>query len=354
MSELDVQVANAIEAKLEELTTSVVERDFPDHPAHYSRFGSDGGKHDLEDTRYHLQYLAQAVRYGSHRLFLEYVEWLRSRLGSMGVGPEVVSGNLQNVNAAILDLLGPQVAERVRPFINGGVELLSGPASGEGSYVKPGAPLADMAQDYLSLLLKGDRREASRLVVGAIESGTPLRDVYIHVFETTQREVGRLWQTNQISLAQEHFCTAATQAVMAQLYPRVFKTEKVGLKAVATCVSGELHELGIRLVSDFLEMDGWTTYYLGADMPMHAVVSEAIERQADVLAISATMSFYLEKVEKLIKAVRSSEGGGGIRIMVGGYPFNLDPDLWLKLGADATAINAEQAATGARLLVGKL
>ena len=43
---------------------------------------------------------------------------------------------------------------------------------------------------------------------------------------------------------------------------------------VATCIGGELHEIGIRMVADFFEMEGWDTYYLGANTPADAVVAE--------------------------------------------------------------------------------
>ena len=63
-------------------------------------------------------------------------------------------------------------------------------------------------------------------------------------------------------MAQEHYCTAATQLIMSQLYPYIFTTGKNGRVLVGTCVSGDLHEIGVRMVSDFFEMEGWDTFYL--------------------------------------------------------------------------------------------
>ena len=88
-----------------------------------------------------------------------------------------------------------------------------------------------------------------------VEQGTPARDIYLQVFQPAQREVGRLGQTNRISVALEHYVTAATQPIMSQLYPRIFSPEKTGRRLIATCVGGELHEIGVRMVADFFEMD---------------------------------------------------------------------------------------------------
>ena len=77
----------------------------------------------------------------------------------------------------------------------------------------------------------------------------------------------RYWQMNRLTVAQEHYCTAATQMIMSQLYPYIFEGERNGRVLVATCVAENLHEIGVRMVTDFFEMDGWDTFYLGANVP---------------------------------------------------------------------------------------
>ena len=69
----------------------------------------------------------------------------------------------------------------------------------------------------------------------------------------------RLWQINKITVAQEHYFTATSKLIMSQLYSRIFASNKNGLKFIAVCVNEELHEVGIRMVSNILELDGWDT-----------------------------------------------------------------------------------------------
>ena len=146
-----------------------------------------------------------------------------------------------------------------------------------------------------------------------------------------------------ISVAQEHYCTAATQLIMSQLYPHIFSVASTGGTLVATCVSGDLHEIGVRMVADFFEMEGWNTYYLGANTPTDEVVGALIERKADILAISATISGHLRAVSALINAVRANEACRHVTILVGGYPFMATSDLWRQIGADGTAPDAQDA-----------
>jgi methanogenic corrinoid protein MtbC1 len=210
-------------------------------------------------------------------------------------------------------------------------------------FIAEGTPLAPLATAYLQALLRGERHIACKLILDAAQSGIAVRDLYLQVFQPTQYEIGRLWQVNQISVAQEHYCTAAAQLIMSQLYPYVFGGEKTRGALVAACVSGELHEVGVRMVSDFFEMDGWRTYYLGANMPMAAVVQAVVQHQADVLAISATITYHARAVESLILAVRRTPECGRVKILVGGYPFKTDPGLWRMIGADGSAPDAPEA-----------
>ncbi|MCA9973676.1 MAG: cobalamin-dependent protein [Anaerolineales bacterium] len=203
--------------------------------------------------------------------------------------------------------------------------------------------LTHLAHAYLDALLQRRRHAANQLIQEAVQQGTPVQEIYLQVFEPVQHEIGRLWQLNQISVAEEHYCTAATQLVMSQLYPHIFTTRKNGWRFTAASIGGELHELGIRMVADFFEMAGWDTVYLGANTPAQAIVETLQAARSHILGISATMMFHITAVAELIRQVRLTPAGRQIRIMVGGYPFNVTPDLWQSVGADGFASNAVEA-----------
>jgi methanogenic corrinoid protein MtbC1 len=223
------------------------------------------------------------------------------------------------------------------------LQALPSPPANAPSYLIDQAPLAPLTRAYLTALLGGERRQASAMILNAVATGVPVKDIYLHVFQRSQYEVGRLWQVHDISVAQEHYCTAATQHIMSQLYPYIFATAATGGTLVATCVSGDLHEIGVRMVADFFEMEGWNTYYLGANTPADGVIGALIDRKADVLGISATITAHLRSVSALINAVRSNAACRNVIILVGGYPFLATPDLWQRVGADGTAADAQAA-----------
>ena len=94
------------------------------------------------------------------------------------------------------------------------------------------------ANKYLKHLLEGDNHSARQLIFNEVEGGFPVKRIYMEVFQWSQRELGYLWETNQINVADEHFGSATTQSIMAQLYPYIATTSQNDKKAIITCVSG--------------------------------------------------------------------------------------------------------------------
>lgn len=200
----------------------------------------------------------------------------------------------------------------------------------------------DLARAYREAVLAGRRNDATTLISDAVQAGVPVREIYLEVFQPVQRELGTLWEQNRITVAQEHLATAITQLCMSQLYPQIFSTDRNGLSMIATCVGGELHEIGVRMVADFFEMAGWDTRFYGANTPTDSILAAIHEVRPDTLAVSTSMPYNLTSVVDLISAVRSIDKPVPL-ILVGGRPFNIDPNLWRTVGADLYAADAEMA-----------
>ena len=337
------RAGSAVADARDAIARHLVEEEFLAHPELVHRYGAQGRAKSIEDAGYHLRYLAEALASENAQFFVDYVGWAKIMLAKRGVWAEDFLFHLQCMKDAIPEYVAPDLASEATRIIADALAGFSTLAEDVETFIDPSKPHAALANHYVQSLLRGERQHASRLILESVANGIGVRDIYLYVFQPSQYEIGRLWQTNQISVAQEHYCTAATQLIMSQLYPYIFATEKSGGRLVATCVSGDLHELGVRMVADFFEMAGWDTYFLGANTPITAVVQAVIERKATVLGISATMTYHVRTVAEMIAAVRASPACAGVRILVGGFPFNLDPELWRKVGADGHAPDADAA-----------
>jgi MerR family transcriptional regulator, light-induced transcriptional regulator len=206
-----------------------------------------------------------------------------------------------------------------------------------------GIQFAEIAEAYLEALLAADRITAQHVITGALQDGLSIKNLYLGVFQPVQHEVGRLWLINRVSVTEEHFCTAATQTIMSDLYPQIISSVRLGRTLVAACIGAELHEIGVRMVADFFEMEGWDTYYIGAGISNNQILSALEQRQPEILALSATMTYHVPRVREIISIIREAYPTASPRIMVGGLPFNTSPDLWRSVGADVWAADAEMA-----------
>lgn len=321
-------------------------------PGVWERFGERGRALSVRDMTYHLPFLASAIAADEVRLFVGYIAWARLLLGRLGFDEQATIVMLECLRDAIASELPDGRGAAAAPYVEAALEEMHRPARPVASFLDDdGHPLRPLARLYLDALLRADRAVATRLVLEVVEQGADLRDVFLHVLQDVQREVGRLWYTNQISIAKEHYCTAVTQQVVALLYPRIMATPKVGRKIVVACAAGEIHEVGARMVADFFELGGWDAIYLGRDTPASALADAVREYAPDVLGLSANMAFNFPAVCEGIAAARKADRSQRLQVLAGGYQFNMHPDLWRKAGADAWAPDGLSAVAEAEALV---
>jgi len=208
--------------------------------------------------------------------------------------------------------------------------------------------MAAVYDAYLAAVRRGERRTAFAVVDDASRAGLPLGDIYVHVFQPTLREIGRLWQHNEISVADEHLATAITQAAMARVYSQAMVADaEAAHTLLAACADTERHEVGLRMLCDLLECEGWDARYLGAAVPIESLVAMVREQRPDVVALSTALPAHLPRLRAMVAAVREVDGNGARPplILVGGRPFVEDPGLADTVGADLTAPDAMHAVT---------
>ncbi len=349
---MEAEVTQALKTHYTLLTTRAVELQYQGQANLWQPYGEVGLEKSRRDMGYHLTYLIESLQVQAPTLFMEYLDWVQELFSGLNFPDDVLLVSLRCLQQAIEEL--PDADLQVQPvleLLTQAQERLAQGVHETPSYLTGDRPIDRLARDYLDALLRANRREALNLILNAWRSGVTIKELYRDVFERTQREIGRLWQTNCINVAQEHYCTAATQAIMSQLYPYLFTGEHKERRAITCCVSGELHEIGARMVADYLEMEGWDSYFFGANTPQESLLQSVAELKPQLVAISATMTFHVSRAAELIRALRATKGGEHLPVLVGGYVFNLAPDLWRKLGADGYAPDAEGALTLAERLV---
>ncbi len=177
-----------------------------------------------------------------------------------------------------------------------------------------------LLQQYLTSILAGNRKASLKIIMDAYQSGYQIPHIYMDIFQEALYEIGRLWESNRITVADEHMGTAITQFVMSNLYQHLQMSDQQVGKAIITGVQGELHQIGANMVADMMEADGWDVIFLGTNIPPEGVLESVRQHGAELFGVSSTMYFNIPKVIHLIQAVRR-EFASSVQIMVGGGAF---------------------------------
>lgn len=311
------------QALAERITDAFLDR----HPDWITRYGDLARTRGIEDARFHLQFLGGAIESGSADAFRDYVHWTTRVLEARGIDRRFLRENLMQVGDSLAQVLTPDQLAVALPFV-----ALPEDQTGRTDTEACPTTAADLVRGvFIQAILRGERRAAVNVASEALADGMPVLELYTDVFQASLYEIGRRWERNQITVAQEHMATAITQFVMAQIYDRLPQASGARGKAVLTGVPGELHHIGAVMVSDVLETHGWTVQYLGSNLPIPSVVATVRETAPDVLGISVTMLFNVHHAAKLIAEVRGI--GRPIRILVGGAAFRVRGQ-WRDIGAD--------------------
>jgi len=157
---------------------------------------------------------------------------------------------------------------------------------------------------YLDHLLKGDKAKCSAIVKHYLLLHPSVINLYENLLKVALYEVGVLWEANKISVATEHMATAITESILNELFDQIISKKRLNKKVVVTCVENEDHQIGIKLVADVFEMNGWDSYFLGTGIPNNELVRFIKEIKPDLIAISLTVYFnysYLLKTIDLLK-----------------------------------------------------
>ncbi len=327
-----------------QLAEQVTDIQYLQQPDLVERFGAKGRDRTKQDSLYSLSYLAESVLMQSPALFVHYISWLKLLLRGYRVTEHDLMVNLLAIRGVLLDHFHHTHKQDVIQYLDLGIHVVR-QADVPDSYIDVDAPWGNEAITYLNHLLHAERKLAYTHMIALLEQGVSIQDIYMYILQPVQYEVGRLWQCGEIHVAQEHYCTAATQSIMSALYPQWLTAHRAlhTRRLVSACVGEEQHEMGIRMLTDFFEMEGWDTYYLGANVPDHSLLEAIVSYEADLVALSVTMTFHLHLVEQLITTIRRNRHTAHMKIIVGGLPFNIDRELWKKVGADGYAPDAKEA-----------
>jgi len=174
-----------------------------------------------------------------------------------------------------------------------------------------------------------------------LEQGIPAEVLLQDGLIAAMREVGRLFEENEIYVPEMLVAARAMNATVAVLKPRLIghAVHSSGTVAIGT-VQGDLHDIGKNLVAMMLEGSGFEVVDLGTDVPPEHFI-DAIRAGADVVAMSALLTTTMTSMKDVVEAITVAGLRDQVRIIVGGAPITAK--YAAQIGADGYAPDASKA-----------
>ena len=214
---------------------------------------------------------------------------------------------------------------------------LSGTPHGDTSY-----SLSAENLKLLNLLLANEERKAGKEIRNRLDRGDDVKTIYTGVMQRILYYVGMLWERGAIDVFQEHLVAQSMQRLMADLMSTV-SFSGAGPVFLGFSVSGELHEIGIRMITDVFRIEGWNAVFLGTNLPFQSIVSAIEQYRPRAVGISVAAAAHLDVCRNIIQSLRAEFPDTCPWFITGGLAFNGNGALWKDTGADYFAEDAVEA-----------
>jgi transcriptional regulator with XRE-family HTH domain len=187
---------------------------------------------------------------------------------------------------------------------------------------------------FLKALLQGRDQEAMREILNYKFQRESLIGLFTEVFLPTLKEVGALWESGKIGVAQEHHISDTIDRLIVALNKSFPEQSEKPYTAVFMLPGAEEHQLVLKMTAELFKVRGWKTIYLGRSIPADSLEAFLKANKVDLVVLSVTQKMHLNSCDYLIKVIKGFPESYRPRILVGGKAVDHEAYALQILGAD--------------------
>ena len=228
-----------------------------------------------------------------------------------------------------------------------------GAVNHEAAAPHPAAPTEGDVAAFAAIARLGNTDNALTFIEAFCARGLPLTQVYLGLLAPAARLIGVCWEKDVCDFTEVTIGLQCLHAVCHALEPRLAPTTqsvRPGRRILLAPAPGEQHGLGLTMVEQFFRRAGWETWMDGG-ADSEALIAVVAEKHFSVIGFSLGGETHIESLGRLIHEIRRASRNPALGIMVGGALLLKEPLLVKRLGADATARDAEEAVLQAEALL---
>ncbi|MFP4460663.1 MAG: B12-binding domain-containing protein [Thermotogota bacterium] len=188
---------------------------------------------------------------------------------------------------------------------------------------------------FTDFIAKGEKERLIDCLIDSLDKKeVTVRELYKERILPSIEDFECPFQEDPLCIWKEHVRTSITRTVIEVIYPYLLKERKPfnGKKIIMTCPSEEYHELPLRVVSDWFELNGFNTIFAGGNTPLNALLLAVDYEKPDYLGLSVSNPYNLYRAQNIIEAIRQKDKSVGI--VVGGRAFNKNNAFVEKMNYD--------------------
>ena len=200
----------------------------------------------------------------------------------------------------------------------------------------------------------GDENNTVELVKKALDEGKTAKEILDDGLVAGLRDCGDGFERGEKFIPEMLMSSESMKKAMEILKPLLLEGGGGGItgKAVMATVEGDVHDIGLELVSTMLETAGFEVRNMGPDVPTEDIVEAVKEDKPHIVGLSALLSNTMDIMPDVIEALTDAGLRDSLKVMVGGAPVK--QDFADEIGADGWAYDAASAVPKAKELRGQL
>ena len=313
------------------------------YPELVQSFGAAGVAAIREAIGFTLDFLRPAFEFGYLKPFIDYLYWLTETLKFSGVPADHV--------LTMLDWLSEFFEAQMQYEESGSIILAL--MSAKSKLITQNAASSGIDKhmpsawpeyiEFEQALLKCDMTRAKVTFDNYIAAGKTLLEIELHLVQPALYQVGLDWQQNKVTVAQEHLATSTAITLIALEFSKVTLGTSNGKRVICACVEGNEHAVGIRIVADAFELNGWDVLFLGKDVSSKKLIEHTRKFGPHLICLSITLPNQLLAARAAIRDLHQAFHEKVPAIMLGGLAANTHTPMVEVVGADRTAPDASKA-----------
>lgn len=181
-------------------------------------------------------------------------------------------------------------------------------------------------REFMDAFDRLDKETCVTLAFDALSSGAlDVPTLYDGVLRKSMENLTDVESDPTHKIWKEHIKSSIVRTIIEMAFPFVVKAKAMPTKgrAAVVCPDGEEHELGARMISDFLTLMGYETYFVGKSTPKKEFVDLIESLKLDVVALSVTNYYNFSVTLRTVELIR--EHFPDLTLIAGGRGFDHNP-----------------------------